>query len=344
MGLEHRQTLAAIEAGERRLGADELLRAMEILRVDLDYFTDSFRLVGAEGRFSFRAQRDILPALLDAFEERAGRWIALYRELEAEQGEQPHWLEHKLALTPRSSFEDAQSAAEALAEGWSLGPCPAERLATAMEKHLRVLVLHVRAKGISGAALQVPGLNAVLVNRDEPEGRRSFDLAHELFHILTWDAMPPERVESIEVPHGGKGRRIEQLAESFAAALLMPAAVLRARWNQRRPSSDLHDWVNRTASELRVSALACKWRLVNLGLLSKGDLLAIDDKRLVAKGRAGAPVSPVPLFSATFVRRVAVALESGHLSVKRAAGLLDLSLAELAELLRGYGLEPSFEP
>ena len=73
MGLEHRQTLAAIEAGERRLSADELLRAMEILRVDLDYFTDSFRLVGAEGRFSFRAQRDILPALLDAFEERGER-------------------------------------------------------------------------------------------------------------------------------------------------------------------------------------------------------------------------------------------------------------------------------
>ena len=55
LGLEHRQTLASIEAGERRLSAEELLKAVRILGTDLDYFTDSFRLVG-EGRFSFRAE------------------------------------------------------------------------------------------------------------------------------------------------------------------------------------------------------------------------------------------------------------------------------------------------
>ena len=40
----------------------------------------------------------------------------------------------------------------------------------------------------------------------------SFDLAHELFHILTWDAMPPEHfeeameiVEQLEQRGGGSG-------------------------------------------------------------------------------------------------------------------------------------------
>src|SRR5437867_621474 len=80
LGIENRQTLAYIEAGTRRLTAEELLAAVRILGVDLDFFTDAFRLVG-EGRFSFRAQRGVAASILDQFEDRAGRWIAAYREL-----------------------------------------------------------------------------------------------------------------------------------------------------------------------------------------------------------------------------------------------------------------------
>jgi len=343
LGLEHRQTLASIEAGERRLSAEELLRAVSVLGADLDYFTDAFRLVG-EGRFSFRARPGIAPNLLDRFEDRAGRWIATYRELGAQQGEAPEWLEHKLALSRQSTFEEAQAAAEAIADRWQLGDCPAESLHGAMERQLNALVLFVDAPaGISGAASQVPGLNAVLVNRREPEGRRNFDIAHELFHLLTWDVMPPERVEAADVPRGGKGHRVEQLAENFAAALLMREAIVRARWAARALSSDLHDWLNETAVDLRVSAIACKWRLHNIGCLSKADLLHIDDQRLVANGRDANALPPVRAFSERFVRRIAAALDAGRLSVQRAASLLALSMGELAALLQDYGIEPSFE-
>jgi len=189
----------------------------------------------------------------------------------------------------------------------------------------------------------VPGLNAILVNRSEPEGRRNFDLAHELFHLLTWDVMPPDRVESIDVPHGGKGRRIEQLAENFAAALLMPSATMEARWQGRDREGDLHDWLNATATDFRVSAKACKWRLHNLECLSKADLLDINDQLLVANGRDTDALPPVRPFSEPFVKRIAAALEAGRLSVKRTASLLALSVAELADLLEDYGIEPSFE-
>ncbi len=106
---------------------------------------------------------------------------------------------------------------------------------------------------------------------------------------------------------------------------------------------DLHDWLNETAVDLRVSAVACKWRLHNLGCLSKADLLDINDQRLVANGRPpDAERSPRP-FSERFVQRVASAIDEGRLSVKRAASLLALSLSELAALLQDYSLEPSFE-
>ncbi len=340
LGFENRQTLAAIEAGDRRLAADELIAAVDVLGVDLDYFTDSFRLVG-EGRFSFRAHREISPQVLDQFEERAGKWIATYRELGAQQGEPADLLEFKLALHSKSSFEDAQSAAESLVRRWELGATPALTLTQALEQHLRALILHVHAPaGISGAASQLPGLNTVLVNRTEPEGRRNYNVAHEVFHLLTWDAMPPDRIETEGVSPRRKPNRVEQLAENFASALLMPADAMLARWQTRDAHADLHDWLNTTAAELRVSGVACKWRLHSLGLLNKADLVDINDQRLAGPATSQSEVKP---FSERFVKRIAVALDSGRLSTKRAASLLAISLADLADLLRSYGFEPAFE-
>jgi transcriptional regulator with XRE-family HTH domain len=343
IGIEHRQTLASIEAGERRLTVDELIRAASALDTDLDYFTDSFRLAG-EGRLSFRCRTGVTSEVLDEFEERAGRWIATYRELAAQEGAGPQWLEYKLALSPRSTFEEAGAAGQSLVQQWGLGERPAESLQQALERYLSALVLFVDAPAdISGAAWQVPGLSAVLVNRHEPEGRRHYDLAHELFHLLTWDAMPPQRLETGDVPRPGKGRRVEHLADNFAAAVLMPEATIRRRWESRDPGSDVHDWLNRTAEDLRVSAVACKWRLHNLGCLSRADLTDIDDQRLVANGRPPEQTGAIPPFSKLFARRIAEALDAGRLSVKRAASLLGLSLAELARLLRDHGFEPPFE-
>src|SRR5258706_9708877 len=93
-----------------------------------------------------------------------------------------------------------------------------------MEQRFGMLVLAVYAfDGISGAACKLPELDMVLINRREVPGRRHFDLAHELFHILTWLAMPPEHVEDVEPK---RRSRVEQLADNFASAMLMPATVL----------------------------------------------------------------------------------------------------------------------
>ena len=340
LGFRDRQTLAAIEAGERRIAPDELAAAAMALGVTVDYVTDPYRLVG-EGRFSFRAKR-VEGVVLDEFEQRAGRWIATYRELERERGSEPRRLALKLDLSKQSSFEEAAASAEELVRDWNLGDAPAERLPGEMHEKLGALVLFVDAPaGISGAASLVPGLSTILVNRQEPRGRRSFDLAHELFHVLTWDAMPPDRVEPWNV-RPTKGNRAEQLAENFAAALLMPEGTVNHLWEERG-STDLHDWLNATATNLGVSAVALKWRLRNLETLTKGDMVSINDDRLIANGEPQNAGDRPPLFSREFVSRVHEAVESGHLSLRRAAGLLDLSVQDLAAVLAGYGLSLSYE-
>ena len=381
LGLSHRQTVTRIEDGQRSLTAEQLILAMDLLGVDLDYFTDPFRLEG-EGEFTFRTGPEVASAAVDEFESRAGRWIAMYRELSRELSREherkPRWLEPKLALTRHSSLEDASEAGEAFSERMGLGDCPAAALRSALEDGLDILVLEVDAPpGIASAVVRAQGIKCVLVNRHEPEGQRNYGMAHGLFRLLTWDAIPPDRVESVRVPRRGKGWLVARLAESFATALLMPWPVLRRQlgfeqerkgivspgepmrmtgedmiaadvgegeWRRVRRSRDLPARLIEGADELRVSVETYVRRLRRLYLLSRAQVDALDGQRLVASRPAPGREVAIPTFSAQFVRCVADALDAGRLSVRRAASVLDLSLPELASLLTRYGHEADFEP
>src|ERR1700674_2462857 len=46
LGFKDRQTLAAIEAGQRKVVVDELLALIRVTGKDMEFFTDPFRLVG----------------------------------------------------------------------------------------------------------------------------------------------------------------------------------------------------------------------------------------------------------------------------------------------------------
>ena len=203
-GFNDRQTVSAIETGARRVTAEELVLAVERLGTPLEYFTDPFLLAG-EGRFSWR-QSGVEVRQLEAYERKAGRWIGAFRALVPQVGREAPLMRRALGLVRRSSFEEAMRAGERFVAEFSLGDVPAVRLADVMERELGILALMVDAhRGISGAACRLPELDSVLIARHEVAGRRHFDLAHELFHLLTWDAMPPEYLE--EARDGRQPRR-----------------------------------------------------------------------------------------------------------------------------------------
>ena len=339
-GFNDRQTVSAVETGARRLTAEELLLLMNRLSVSLDYFTDPFRLVG-EGRFSWR-QRDVDAPDLRAYEQQAGRWIAAYRSLAPEVGQETRFLRVTLGLTKRSSFEDAMQAGERFAAKFELGDVPAARLAEVMERELGILVLMVDApQGISGAACQLPELEAALISRREVIGRRSFDLAHELFHLLTWDAMPPEHSEEIN----GIGRnRVEQLANNFAGAVLMPTGVLElfGQWSHLS-QDDLIARLNWVADRLQVSSSALRWRLAALGEVSQQVARSLPEDRLAYNGREATEGHPPARFSRPFMRVIGGAIDRGLVSVRRAARLLDLTVEDLADTFAAHQVPCSME-
>jgi Zn-dependent peptidase ImmA (M78 family)/DNA-binding XRE family transcriptional regulator len=336
-GFKDRQTVSAIETGERRVTAEELITAVEKLDVPLDYFTNPFLLVG-EGKFSWR-QSGVGLVRLDTFERSAGRWIAAYRTLAPQVGRPIPLLRRTLGLTPRHSFEDAAAAGERFSAEFDLGEVPAARLAQVMERELGVLVLMVDAiKGVSGAACRLPALDAVLINRREAPGRRHFDLAHELFHILTWDRMPPEHVE--DATEQSKNR-VEQLANGFASAVLMPVAVLDrfGPWDK-----DVVRRLNAAANALEITATALKWRLIALGRLDRSAAKQAPEAALRNNGRApGAGGPSPPLFSKPFVEVIARAIHEGRVTARRAADLLDMTLDDLVDLCATHGVEVPFD-
>lgn len=340
LGFKDRQTVSAIETGTRRVTAEELLLAVAALGASLEDFTDPFRLVG-EGRFCWR-HTGVDAEKLSAYERRAGRWIAAYRNLATQVGRRTPLMRRALGLSRRSSFEEAMHAGERFAEEFTLGDVPAVRLGDVMERELSVLVLMVDAQlGISGAACRLPELDAVLIARHEVAGRRHFDLAHELFHILTWDAMPPAHFE--EATDTG-GNRVEQLANNFSSAALMPAATLERFGNwSKRSGNELIRRLNGVADELGVTASALKWRLVAIGELSPAAARTVPDAALRNNGRAVPSNVPPPRFSKPFMAVMALALNGGHVSVRRMANLLDVTIADLTEVFASHGIEHAVE-
>ena len=332
-GFKDRQTVSAIETGVRRPTAAELVVAVEKLDVELDYFTDPFRLDG-ECQFSWR-QNDVARERLQAYEQTAGRWIGAYRVLAGETGRQAPLMRRALGLTKTSSFEDAMDAGERFVTELDLGPVPALRLASAMEAELGILVLMVDTqKGMSGAACRLPELDAVLIARTEVPGRRHFDLAHELFHILTWDAMPPEHIEdAIDVG----GSHVEQLANNFAAAVLMPTSAL-GEFNDcaALDTDELVTRLNAVADELHVTSSALRWRLAALRQLTKARAQAIPESALRNNGHETVPRELPALFSEPFAELLAEALERGFISHRRAASLCRLTIDDLDDLFAAH--------
>lgn len=341
MGFNDRQTLSEIENGRRAVKSDELVKFSDVLDQELEFFLDPFSVV-AEAQYSWRASAEVQEEVLDRFEAKAGGWVGMLRWLRAQAptGQSP--LGFALRLDMHSSYEQAQAVAEQLVVKLELGAVPALKLVDCVERKLDIPVLFVDVPmdmphgTISGAACHLADLGVILVNRRESLTRRNFDLAHELFHSLTWERMPPEHRESNSSESRQRSKRVEQLADNFAAALLMPKASLDEFLDPRRQTDLAH--LAEVASRLRVSASALSWRLRAMGRIDEVT------REKLARMLPAEPTGDTPkLFAESFVNQLHTALDKGRLTARKASKALGLPLHELAQLFVEYELPDPFQ-
>ena len=338
LGLKDRQSVSSIEAGERKVTPEELLKAAEFMSKPIDFFTDPYVVAESSG-FSYRATT-LDANILKQFAANAERLISSQRRFRILLGETSSPIHSQLSITKSTSFNVATLCGERTAASWGLGPVPAKRLREVAEEKLGISILFVDGStSVSGAACRLEDGDVILINRRESEGRRNFNIGHELFHLLTWQEMPPPPLDYESENGGQKKSRCEQLADCYSVGLLMPSEAVKERWAQKN-QQDFSDWLAQHASEMLVSRAALYWRLVNLGLIDK------DEQPLPASAKnkpTTVPRSPAPqLYSRSFVTRLQQVLDRGHLSVIRATEILDCSLESLVELLKSYNLEVSF--
>lgn len=335
LGISDRQTISDIETGKRALKSDELLKLSELLERDIDFFMNPFSVTG-EAQFSWREQA-VPRNTLDAFELKTGLWIGLLRSLREQQNKKISVFKYSLRLSAQSSFEEVQECAEKLVDELKFGPIPAESLNDIVQHKLDIPVLffefieNKQDATISGATCHLEEMNVILINRHEPETRRNYDLAHELFHALTWDSLKPEHQERLN-----KNKRIEQLADNFAAALLMPRVSLDKFIDEKKQNDMTH--LCEVAEKFRVSPEALSWRLFNLNKISSDTQNSLKLKKQEPKQ------STVPrLFSDNFVKLLHNALEDGYLSARKASKTIGFELNQLAEIFTQYQLTVPFE-
>ncbi len=335
LGLESRQIVSNIENSVRKMSGTELVACTEIFGVSLDFFTNPYLLVG-QGSFSWR-QTGVDIEELRSFETISGEWLGAYRSLRDKLGIKPRALLAEVRLTKKSSYEDAVAMGEAVAAELELGDIPAHSLVSAAEDQLDAVVLMADAQeGISGAACRLPEMNAIIINRNEPLSRRSFDLAHEIFHILTWEAMPPEYLDGTD----NRKSRIEQLADKFASGLLLPSFALERHLGSLHPSNESFvDSVNQVATELMVSSVALLWRLVDLGILSRDQCMEYLGTDWFTYNGGLLDDSCPALLSKKYLSVISEAVQKGLISERKVSSLLRLSFEELEELFSAHNLE-----
>jgi XRE family transcriptional regulator, fatty acid utilization regulator len=333
LGLSSHQIVSAIETGIRAVSADEMFELTEIFRKPMEYFTDPYLIVD-EKVISYRAE--LGAPQLEAFEATVNNLVAAAVRFADLTGEEINPLKSQLSVDRSSDLSWIGGLGSQLAQRFELGPIPAENLVSFIEEKLGIMVLKIDApRGISGAACHLPRIDIIVVNRKEPVFRQHFDLAHELFHVLTWHQLPPERHDWIEE----KKSKTEQMADAFAAGLLMPLKAMKARWASRSSGTDLHEWILTSASEMQVSGPAFYWRLVNLGLLPKKVRESVDLNRL---SRSNDATAPSLLFGEGFVRRMHAVVDQGKVSARKAAELVGLDRDDLKQVFASYGLHPPF--
>ncbi|MCC5788800.1 MAG: ImmA/IrrE family metallo-endopeptidase [Opitutales bacterium] len=327
------QIISNIENGIRAVSSDEMFRLIEIFGEPMEFFTDPYRIVD-EKVLSFRARSDAEG--LSSFEDQVSKLASAAIRFSDLCGEEINPFDRQLKVDHGTTLASASYIGTQVANRLELGAVPAERLQDAIERKLGIMVLNVDAPlGISGSACHMPPLDMITINRKEPDFRRNFDLAHELFHVLTWSALPPQRHDWSDQSRPKE----EKLADAFAAGLLLPDSAVRARWETRKTKETLADWILRNAKEMKVSGQAFYYRLVNLRLLGKTMQEEIDLNNL---SRSDDAKEQPRLFCESFVKRMHKVVGQGKVSTRKAASLAGLEVDELPPLFASYGLAPAF--
>ncbi len=339
VGLGSGQIISQIEKGERPLKASEVVRLADFFRVPT-----ADLLVGREPperpAILWRCDADMAGRDEDEalFVDRCRRY-AFVEQLAGEETPSP-LPRYDLDLD-RTRFEDVEEWANVVGSALRLGNRPGPVLRSALENEWGVKIFFSALKSGSGAAVRGEFGDEIAENRNEVKGRRAFSLAHELFHLITWESSV-NRLPSLS---DSQQRRIEQLANVFASALLLPAPGLeRALFKRGRKHGAKILEAVAACKAFCVSPTALAWRAVNLGWLKPENVDAVieaicDAGAMASAHRHQGEETVTPELPERYVLLAFGAYLAGKISVGKLAEIMETTVGMLNPALAAYELD-----
>lgn len=335
VGFSAAQIVSDIERSQRDVKAWELVKIANALHTTVDGLlgireaVTPVRVLWRRG--SATASRD----LEEKFLERARRFALL----EKWNGLPPSPELPQQEFDPEvTSFGDAARMAVAVGRVLDLGSRPAASLTSVLQEAFGVkLFVEPLGEGESAASAKGDFGYAVLMNARQAPWRRNYNLAHELFHLVTWDSTqrlwPREYDEPQWLEHA------EKLANAFASHLLLPAEEVEAQHRGRFPAGEL-DYADlvEMAREFEVSSEALVWRLRLMGKLTQDRAEEIledpefrkEDRRTMPDYWGATPSGPLPQ---RYWRLALSAYRRGELSLARLADILEIPVSEAGAIV-----------
>lgn len=226
-------------------------------------------------------------------------------------------------------YQQAEKLAHDFRNIHGLGERPGQSLLRVLEEVCKVKVFHMafEPSGSAACTLDATCGASILLNSRNVRWRRNFDLAHELFHLLTWKVFRTPGEESFAEASAQE----EKLATCFARNLLMPQEPLRIAIDSQlgTKTSLTFDDLFEVARQFDVSVEALLWQMsfvlnrskewVSENLSKLQGQIAFWDKR---------QSDTLPLRPLRFEALAAEALRKGSISTGRYAEYLGITRRE----------------
>ncbi len=337
MGWKSHASIVAIENGDQDIKTWELLKLANILKVSPEsLYSESIEKLPTHPIILWRKKADDPNAVLRE-EHNIIQHYQDYRLIER--------LTDSTAFAKRLPQEQcdilsfdttwANQLAVQIHKRLHLGDYPAHLLANRLEEDYGILLISFPLENGSAACYRDELGSVIVLNEKEVLWRQGFNLAHELFHLITWS---PSLIEQVQADKK-LFKKNEKLADAFAAALLMPSEMIDLDVREKKLS---YSDIVALAMKYRVSKQAMLWRLCYLKLISHETVkAAMADEEFADLDRSNFTNAflPVRFLGDRFLRLAYLAYEKGRLSKSRLAQMLGVKLRDVREFLSGKGLD-----
>lgn len=322
-------SLSEFENDKREPRFSQLSKLAEVYRRTIDFFLREDSV--PEGLMLWRDKPEDLAA--KEAEAQFRQYCEQFHRLEQLMGEVrlKSLPAPEVTTADELSFGIVNTFAHNIINELRLGERPALSLQKALEEDYSIKIFHLCFEGSAISVKSEFFGAAILLNKSNhcKAWRRHYDLAHELFHLLTWDLF---RKDLKDVPTD----REEKLANAFASRLLLPTDSIKPKIDallSKHKSLNLQS-LDIIAREFGVSLEALLWRLVYLYNVSPDKVLEYIEKskHLSAEWPARNSDQPDELperYCSLAIR----ALRAGRLSLMQFAKYMNMSYRDAQKYL-----------